>query len=180
MITREQALKWYKNLCLYDQCKIASKHGYGNKMYEDITEKEIEEIWRKENMNTINIEGREFTIDELKSLIKNQGNPMSKVYAFHNTTKEEFDKLYEKLPLRSKYLEIEAMIVAYKNNGWAYKDGDRMYYPYFKLNPFSFGHSNWNYTNSNVPLALCFKNEKLANEAVKEFEAEYKLSRLTQ
>lgn len=130
-------------------------------------------------MNTINIEGREFTIDELKNLIKNQESPMNKVYTFHKTTKEEFDKLYEKLPLRSKYIEIEAMIVAYKNNGWVYKNGDKIYYPYFRLNPFSFYYSGWHSVNASVPLALCFKSEKLLNEAVKEFEAEYKLSRLT-
>ncbi len=92
---------------------------------------------------TINIEGREFTIDELKDLINNQQNPMGKVYTFHKTTKEDFDKLYENLPLRSKYLEIEAMIVAYKNNGWKYKEGDKIYYPYFNLKPFGFDFSSY-------------------------------------
>lgn len=128
---------------------------------------------------TINIEGREFTIDELKDLINNQQSPMDKVYAFHKTTKEDFDKLYEKIPLRSNYLEIEAMIVAYKNNGWKYKEGDRIYYPYFKLNPFGFDGDGCSRSGTAVPLALCFKNDKLLREAVEEFKEEYKLSRLT-
>ncbi len=130
-------------------------------------------------MSTINIEGREFTIEELKDLINNQQSPMNKVYAFHKTTKEAFDKLYEKLPLRSKYLEVEAMIVAYKNDGWKYKDGDKIYYPYFQLNPFGFDGSVWVSDLAHAPLALCFKNEKLLREAVEEFKEEYKLSRLT-
>ena len=128
---------------------------------------------------TINIEGKEFTIDQLKDLINNQQSPMNKVYAFHKTTKEDFDKLYEKLPLRSKYLEIEAMIVAYKNDGWVYKNGDKIYYPYFQLNPFGFHYLINGRSHAGVPLALCFKNEKLLKEAVEEFKEEYKLSRLT-
>lgn len=128
---------------------------------------------------TINIEGREFTIDELKDLINNQQTPMNKAYAFHKTTKKEFDKLYENLPLRSKYLEIEAMIVAYKNDGWEYKNGDNAYYPYFQLNPFSFHCVDNNQSYSNMSLSFCFKNEKLCKEAVEEFKEEYKLSRLS-
>lgn len=128
---------------------------------------------------TINIEGKEFTIDELKDLINNQQSPMNKVYAFHRTTKEEFDKSYEKLPLRSKYLEIEAMVVAYKNDGWIYKPGDKIYYPYFQLAPFGFHYVDNILSFTHVPLALCFKNKKLLEEAVEEFKEEYNLSRLT-
>lgn len=131
-------------------------------------------------MNTINIEGREFTIDELKNLINKKQSPMDKVYSYHKTTKDAFDKLYEKLPLRSKYLEVEAMIAAYKNDGWVRKDGDKVYYPYFNLNPFGFHCVIWADAYAYVPLAFCFKSEKLCREAVEEFEEEYKLSRLTQ
>jgi hypothetical protein len=130
-------------------------------------------------MSTINIEGKEFTIDELKELINKTQSPINKVYAFHKTTKEEFDKLYEKLPLRSKYLEIEAMVVAYKNDGWKYEEGDIVYYPYFKLSPFSLSRVVSYQLRSFIPLAFCFKNEKLCKEAVEEFKEEYKLSRLT-
>jgi hypothetical protein len=132
-------------------------------------------------MNTININGKDYTTEELTKILEDakELSPIDKVYAFHKTTKEEFDKLYEKLPLRSKYLEVEVMIVAYKNNGWKHKYGDTAYYPYFHISPFSFYGVNYYQSYSTVPLTFCFKNEKVCEEAVEEFKEEYKLSRTT-
>lgn len=132
-------------------------------------------------MNTININGKNYTTEELTKILEDakKSSPMDKVYAFHKTTKEDFDRLYEKLPLRSKYLEVEAMIVAYKNNGWECKEKDGIYCPYFYLHPFSF-YGVFNYQSfAYVPLAFCFKSEKLCREAIEEFKEEYKLSRTT-
>ena len=127
---------------------------------------------------------RGFEIDTAKStfekiVFKEVGSRMDKVYAFHKTTEKAFNKLYEELPLRSKYMEIEAMIVAYKNNGWVPKKYDRSYYPYFNFYPFGFSGSDYYEAYAVVPLALCFKNETLLKEAVEEFKEEYKLSRMT-
>lgn len=132
-------------------------------------------------MKTININNKNYTIEELTKILEDakKSSPMDKVFAYHGTTEEEFNNLYAKIPLRSKYYEIEAMIVAYKNNGWEYKEGDRIHYPYFNLSPFCFHYSGWFESDSHVPLALCFKNDELLKEAVEEFEEQYKLSRTT-
>jgi len=130
---------------------------------------------------TTNINGKEtettLTKEQLEQI--NKSSNMDKVYAYHNTTKEEFDKKYKNVSLRSKYFEMEAMIVAYKNNGWVYKQGEKFYYPWFDLELFIFDGVSDSRTFASVPLALCFKNESLTKETVSEFLEEYKLSRTT-
>lgn len=71
-------------------------------------------------MKTIEINGKEFTIEELNDLVEKakKNNPMEEVYKYHNTTEEEFDKLYENMPTHVKAYEKECMVVAYYNKGW--------------------------------------------------------------
>lgn len=91
----------------------------------------------------ININGKETEITLTKEQLKQieSQNSMQKVYAYHKTTEEKFEKQYKDIPLHLKYLQKEAMIVAYKNNGWKpdMNDNDqRKYYCWFYNSPFRF------------------------------------------
>jgi hypothetical protein len=107
--------------------------------------------------------------------------PLSKLYKFLEDARAvDVDKMKEVyLNFKNNHIGVKAMVVAYKNDGWKYEEGDIVYYPYFKLSSFSlYGVISFQLF-SYMPLAFCFKNEKLCKEAVEEFKEEYKLSRLT-
>lgn len=136
-------------------------------------------------MKTININGKDYTVEELTSILENAKtiSPMDKVFAYHNTTEEEFNKLYKKLPKATKYTEIEAMIVAYKNQGWTpdwNNSNEPKYFPYFTMgSSFGFYDCYFWFAGSYVGSRFCFKSLELLKEAVEEFLPQYKLSRLT-
>ena len=129
-------------------------------------------------MKTLKIEvPNGYEIDTEKSTFKNIvfkeiSNPMDEVYKYHNTTEEEFNKLYENLPKHVKAFEKECMVVAFYNKGWT-PDFDNQnqykYFPWFYMDNFSLSHVDYCGSLSNVPRRLLFKNEKDCREAVEKY-----------
>ena len=135
-------------------------------------------------MKTININGSEFTIEELNFIIENskKKSPMDEVFTYHNTTEREFEELYKNVSLRSKYFEKEALIVSYYNKGIKVdftNANQKKYYPYFCLDVFRLDDSDCIYVSSAVPASLCFLRKEDLEEAVNKFLPEYKQSRTT-
>lgn len=138
-------------------------------------------------MKTININGSHYTVEELTKILEEakKKSPMDKVYAYHNTTEDEFEKLYENLPLNVKYHQREVMIVAYFNKGEIpdfNNKNQQKWYAWFYLDEFRFHDSYWFHTTTHVPASLCFvgdNGEKNIKEAIAEFFEELKLSRTT-
>lgn len=131
----------------------------------------------------ININGKEteitLTKEQLKQ-IENQ-NPMQKVYAYHNTTEEEFDEVYKSVSEFAKAQEIERMIVNFYNKG-EQPDWDNSnqckYYPYFYLGSnFSYDYYyHWD-SGSYVSARLCFLRKEDLLEAVEVYKEQYENSR---
>jgi hypothetical protein len=131
----------------------------------------------------ININGKEteitLTKEQLKQ-IENQ-NPMQKVYDYHNTTEEEFDKLYKNVSDFAKAQEIESMIVNFYNKGeqpdWD-NSNQYKYYPYFYLGSnFSYSsYYSWG-SGSDVSARLCFLRKEDLLEAVEVYKEQYENSR---
>lgn len=116
-------------------------------------------------MKTININGKDFTIDELNKLIEGTKDPMDEVYAYHKTTREEFDKLYENIPPHVKAYEKECMVVAYYNKGWVpnWEDvNEKKWYGYYKLKGESptFVAALYSYSCAYVPTRLCLRSKE--------------------
>lgn len=132
----------------------------------------------------ININGKETEITLTKEQLKQikVSNPMQKVYEYHNTTENDFEKLYKNIPLHLKYYQKEVMIVAYKNNGWKPDMKDktqRKYYCYFYNNPFRFYDSRWYYSSSYVASSLFLQDAEKCREMAEEFIFELEKSRTT-
>lgn len=111
------------------------------------------------------------------------GDGMDEIYAFHKTTREEFDKKYEGIPDNLKALQQEFMIVDYYNKGWrpVLEDGDvYKYYPWFEFDENGcqvFSHvSSW-CASASVPAPSLFIRESDCEEAVKKFDHIYQRSR---
>ena len=138
-------------------------------------------------MKTISINGSDYTVEELTKILEEakKKSPMDKVYNYHETNKEEFDKLYEKLPLNVKYYQVEAMIVAFYNKGEIpdfNNKKQKKWYSWFYLDEFRFYDSVYGDSCTRVPASLCFVGdnaEKNIKEAVIDFFEEFKLSRTT-
>lgn len=116
-----------------------------------------------------------------KIVFKEVKNNMQKVYEFHNTTEEEFDKLYENLPKHVKAFEKECMIVAYYNKGWKpdfSNSKEYKYYPWFCMDDFRLSLVDYYYANSSCSARAMFKSESDCRNAVKEFFDVFKESRL--
>jgi hypothetical protein len=120
------------------------------------------------------------TKEQLKQ-IKSQNN-MSKVYAYHNTTEEEFENTYKNIPLHLKYLQKEVMIVAYLNKGWKpdmKNNNQRKYYCWFYNYPFRFYGSSWYVSYSSVAPCFLLQDEDKCKQMVDEFLPELEQSRLS-
>lgn len=134
-------------------------------------------------MKTININGKEFTIEELAQAIESakKENPIDKIFKYNNTTEEQFNKDYEKTSEFAKAIEIEAMIVNYYNKGERVdvnNSNQNKYYPWFYLgDEFRLGYVGSDDSISNVPARLCFLREKDGKEAVKIYLEQYRNSR---
>lgn len=133
--------------------------------------------------NTIEINGQKFTIEQLNSIIEQakNANPMDKVYAYHGTTKEEFDKIYKLAPDHIKAMAQEELIVKFYNKGeepdWD-NSNQRKYYPWFYLGSNFRLYSVVSYcSNSTCSARLSFIREEDCREATKEFFDIYKRSR---
>lgn len=135
--------------------------------------------------NTINIEGKEFTMEKLKKLTKKKRkvSPMDEVYAFHGITKKQFNKRHKNTPNYLKAYDKEVLIVGFYNKGEELDWSDRSqykYYGYFVMNSedFRLHGIGFLHGNSFAPSALCFKRKSDAEEAYKKFFKEVKESKL--
>jgi len=134
-------------------------------------------------MKTININGKDFTLEELSNLVESakKENPMDKVFKFHSITEEQFNIDYAKVSEFAKAIEIERMITNFYNKG---KDVDfnnpkqSKYYLYFILGKdFRLDYCNFYISYSCVPTRLCFLRREDALEAFKTYPKQYKDSR---
>ena len=130
----------------------------------------------------INVNGKETEITLTKEQLKqiNNQNPLQKVFDYHKTTEEEFNKLNGHLPKHLQGQILEAMMVEMYNKGekpdWSNSNQSK-YYPYFDMINFSYGDWDYNYSSSYVPASVCFlRNEDLL-EAVELYIDLYKQSR---
>lgn len=133
-------------------------------------------------MKTININGSDYTVEELTKILEDakKVSPMQKVYEYHKTTEEEFNKLYENIPSKVKAYAQEIMIVAYYNKNWTpnwKNNNEYKYYPYFYMDKFRLYCVLTTDSNSCVGAPSVFKNKKDCKEAVELFFDIYKESR---
>lgn len=127
----------------------------------------------------ININGKETEITLTKEQLAQISDPMLDVYKYHNTTKEEIDKLYLNIPSYIKAYRQECMIVAYYNKGWIpnFKDNSPKYFLWFYLDNFRLNIVSDCYNYSFCSARLCFKNKADALEAFENFEDIFRESR---
>jgi|SRR5690606_31373060 len=133
--------------------------------------------------NKINIKGQDYTVEELTTILENakKTNPMDEVYAYHNTTEEEFNNLYKNIPNKIKAFAQESLIVDFYNKGWTPNWNDnteKKWYPYFNMKDFSLYFCSSPFSSTS-PASLVFKSEKLCIEAVEKYFDVFKVSRTT-
>lgn len=135
--------------------------------------------------NTIEINGKTFTLDELNILVEKakKENPMEEIFKYHNIKEKNFDKQYENIPEYLKYMELEFLIVSFYNKkekvDW--KNGNQhKYTPWFILDENNFRY--YRYTTdspgSNTSSRSAFLRKSDMLEAVEKFIHIYKKSRL--
>ena len=131
----------------------------------------------------INIEGKEFTTEQLKELINKNEDKLEKVFNFNKTTEEQFNKKWEGFEEHEKYGALERLIVNFYNKGekpnWK-NTNQYKYYPYFIINKDDFRYSYYYdyYANSRVSSSLAFLRKEDMLEAVELYLDIYKKSRL--
>ena len=127
-----------------------------------------------------------YEIDTEKSTFENIvfkkiSNPMDEVYKYHNTTEEEFNKLYENLPKHVKTFEKECMVVAFYNKGWTpdfENENEGKHYPWFRMDNFSLNYVSDYRLMADAPSRLMFKSEEDCIDAVEKYFEIFKESRL--
>jgi len=135
-------------------------------------------------MKTINIEGKDFTIDELVNIIeqaKKAKDPMEEVYAYHKTTKEDFDRLWGNMPAHTKAYEKECMVVEFYNKGWSPNWSDsneKKYYVYLNMKNGTFNDWICYYSTCFVPARLCLRTKEDLLDMAEKFLDVIKESRL--
>lgn len=127
-------------------------------------------------MKTININGQNYTVEELTTILENAKNkkqtPLQELLNYHNLTEEEFNKL--------SGFEKECKVVAFYNKGWKpdWKNWDeRKYLPWFSMGDFRMYSVEYLGLSSSCPSRLYFKNEKDVYEAVEKYFEIFKESR---
>lgn len=133
-------------------------------------------------MKTININGSDYTVEELTKILEEakKVSPMQKVYEYHKTTEEEFEKLYKNIPSKVKAYQQEIMVVSFYNKGWTpnwNNSNEYKYYPYFYMDKFRLGGVDHCNSYSDVCAPQVFKNKKDCEEAVELFLEIYRESR---
>jgi len=126
-----------------------------------------------------------FEIDTEKStferiVFKEVSDKFDKVLAYHNTTKENFEKLYLNIPKHVKAYEKEAMLAAFYNKGWIpnfQESSEIKHYPWFYLDEFRLYDVNCSSNDSGVPARLVWKNEEDLKEAIELYPNVFKESR---
>lgn len=136
----------------------------------------------KNNKVTVNINGKDVEIELTEDQIKKikSSNPMEEVYAFHNTTEEEFENKFKDISLHLKAYEQERMIVNFYNKGEEVNFNNTnqvKYYPWFYLDTFRLYRVYLNYDGSACSKRLCFLRREDATQAVERFFEIYKQSR---
>lgn len=134
-------------------------------------------------MKTININGKDFTLEELSKLVESakKENPMDKIFRFHSTTEEEFNNNHSKVSDFTKAIAIEEMIVNFYNKG-VIVDFDnynqKKYYAWFYLGKNFRLYLCYSYRSySSVPARLCFLREEDLREATEIYLEQYRNSR---
>ena len=132
---------------------------------------------------TINIEGKEFTIEQLKELINKNEDKLEKVFNFNKTTEEQFNKKWEGFEEHEKYGALERLIVNFYNKGekpnWN-NTKQYKYYPCFIMDKVDFHYYfyYYYYAFSSVSSRLAFLRKEDMLEAVELYLDIYKKSRL--
>ena len=132
---------------------------------------------------TINIEGKEFTIEQLKELINKNEDKLEKVFNFNKTTEEQFNKKWEGFEEHEKYGALERLIVNFYNKGEKPKwknTNQYKYYPYFIMDKDDFRYNSYTYSyiHSDVSSRLVYLRKEDMLEAVELYLDIYKKSRL--
>ena len=107
---------------------------------------------------------------------------MKRLFDWHNTTEEAFNKLYENIPAKIKAIALEAMIAEMYRNNVEVDWSDSRQYKWFLWFDLSEGVSLdcVGYCDSQlsyVPPFLCFLSEADAKDACKNYSEVYKISR---
>ena len=132
---------------------------------------------------TINIEGKEFTIEQLKELINKNEDKLEKVFNFNKTTEEQFNKKWEGFEEHEKYGALERLIVNFYNKGekpnWE-NTKQYKYYPYFIMYKDDFRYNAYDSfcTVLAVSSRLAYLRKEDMLEAVELYLDIYKKSRL--
>jgi hypothetical protein len=131
----------------------------------------------------VTIEGREFDLELTPQQLEViNRDALEEVYAYHNTTREAFDKLYKNIPTHIKALAQEELIVKMYNKGetldWQ-DDNQRKWFLRldFSREEITLDLVNFRYCNSDVPPLLSFLREEDAREAWSKYKEVYKISR---
>lgn len=128
-----------------------------------------------------------FEVDKEKStferiVFKELNNSMEEVYRYHNTTQEDFDKLYLNIPSHVKAYQKECMVVAFYNKSWVpnWEDSsEKKYYLWFYLDNFRLDGTDCDCDDDSVSSArLCFRTKEDALEAFERFPDVFKESRM--
>lgn len=129
----------------------------------------------------VTIDGKEFEMELTPEQIALISEPMKRLFDWHNTTEEAFNKLYENIPAKIKAIALETMIAEmYRNNVEVDWSNSRQYkwFLWFDLSEgVSLFGVNFNGQSSNVPPFLCFLSEADAKDAWKNYSEVYKISR---
>lgn len=134
-------------------------------------------------MKTININGKDYTVEELTSILENAKsvNPMKEVYLFNSTTEEAFEELYKNIPPHIKATAQEEMIVNFYNKNvnpdWNNLNQPK-YLPWFYLGDRFCFDDVYNYCRGAITSSrLCFLRKEDCLEAVEKFKHIYENSR---
>jgi hypothetical protein len=116
-------------------------------------------------METININGKNFSIEELNRLIAQSKSPMQKVWDYHGISEEAFNDMYKGLPVHIKAYAKECLVVDFYNKGWKPDWNDskqKKYYLWLEYKngapTFNDGHHYYSY--SSVPSRLYLKSKE--------------------
>lgn len=113
-------------------------------------------------------------------VFKEISNNFDKIFKYHNTSQEEFDKKYEGIPFHVKAYAKGSMLASFYNKGWIpnWEDfNERKYYAWFYMDKFRLNCLTYYCSRSSIPARLCYKNEKDLLEAIELYPEVFKESK---
>ena len=127
-----------------------------------------------------------FEIDQEKStfekiVFKEISNNFDKIFKYHNTNKDEFDKKYEHIPFHVKAYAKEAMLASSYNKNWEPNfadENERKYYPWFYMDEFRLDGVDVCSRSSYSCAPQLWRNEKDLRDAIELYPDVFKESRL--